>query len=359
VNAPELSKHTLGMGYVVGTGVTLSLALLAHAVTALQSGPSAVVVLMLGFLPALALVGANYWLPRSGLQGDQIWTVAEWSGLGIGLLTLLNLGVVSADVTVATVRTGLLASTVTIGGFVGILVGTLLELRRDRQRLAQSNDVLNRILRHDMRNRLNVMLGHISALERTASGESSAHTEELRETVEELIRTSEKARQIDVALGANRRAQRPVDLVPAIETRLDAVRRANPDATVEAELPEQALVQADWLVGSVLDNVIENTVVHSEAPPTLSVSVVVDGGTTTVELVDDCPTIPAAERDVFEARTETQLQHSKGVGLWLVIWVVESYGGSVEFGTTADGGNVVTLTFQTATWLSKRRVERP
>jgi len=213
------------MGYVVGTGVALSLALLVHAVMAIRTGPSALLVVLVGFVPALALVGANYWLPQSGLRGAQVWTVAEWSGLGIGLLTLLNLAVLFADVSVATVRSGLLASSVAIGGFVGILVGTLLELRRSRDRLAKSNDVLNRILRHDVRNRLNVMLGHVSELERTTGGEAADQTEQLRQSVEKLVTTTEKARQIDVALNTHQRDQHPVDLVGALEQRLDALER--------------------------------------------------------------------------------------------------------------------------------------
>ena len=355
MNAPDLSKGTLGMGYVVGAGVALSLALLVHAATAIRAGPSALLVVLVGFVPALALAGANYWLPRSGLRGAQMWTVAEWSGLGIGLLTLLNLAVLFAGVSLATVRTGLLASSVAIGGFVGILVGTLLELRRSRDRLAQSNDILNRILRHDVRNRLNVMLGHLSALEHTAEGERARRTEQLGQCVERLITTTEKARRIDVALGAERRVQRPVDLVPAVEERLAAVRRAHPEATVETDLPDEAMVQADWLLGSVLDNVIENSVVHSTTAPTLSVGVDVDGAATTLVVADDCPEIPESELNVFASGNETQLRHSKGVGLWLVIWVVEGYGGEVSFETADGNGNVVTLEFKTAGWLAGRR----
>jgi len=354
VNRPELSKQSLGTGYVVGAGVALSLALAAHAATAMAAGPTATLVVLAGLGPALSLVAANQWLPRSGLEGEQVWRVAEWAGLGIGLLTLLHVGVVLAGTPVATPRTALLASSVALGGFVGLLVGTVLELRRTKRRLAQSNDVLNRVLRHDLRNRLNVVLGHLSELERTASGEAATHTEELRHTVEELLSTTEKARQIDEALGTADREQHPVDLVSAVESRLDALEQTAPDATVERDLPERAMIRADWLLDSVLDNVVENTLVHSETAPSLSVAVEVDGRTTRLRFVDDCPSIPQTELDVFSSRSETPLCHSKGVGLWLVIWVVESYGGAVAFERTADGGNVVTLSFRTATWLTSR-----
>ena len=348
MHRPELSKQSLGTGYVVGTGVALSLALVAHVVTALSAGPPAVGIALFGMVPALVLVAANVWLPRSGLEGTQVWTVAEWGGLGIGLVTLVHLAISFSGVPAASMRTAILASSVALGGFVGILVGTVLELRRSRRRLAQSNDVLNRVLRHDLRNRLNVVLGHLNELERTTDGE----TDELRESIEGLLSTTEKARQIDVALNTHQRDHHPVDLVGAVAQRLDALERAHPEATIERDLPEAAPVRADWLLGSVLDNLVENTVVHSETVPSLAVSVDADGRTTTLRIVDDCPTIPQTELDVFSARAETPLQHSKGVGLWLVIWVVESYGGEVTFGTTGSDGNVVTLEFRTATWLS-------
>lgn len=354
VHQPELSKQSLGTGYVVATGVALSLALLAHVVPALSAGPTAVLVVLIGIVPALVLVAANQWLPRSGLEGAQIWTVAEWGGLGIGLVTLVHLAVSFSVVPAPTIRTAILASSVALGGFVGVLVGTVLELRRSRRRLAQSNDVLNRVLRHDLRNRLNVVLGHLNELERTAS-EETVHTEELRGSIEDLLSTTEKARQIDVALNTDQRDQHPVDLVGAIDQRLDALERANPEATLVRDLPDEAPVRADWLLGSVLDNLVENTVIHSETAPSLAVSVDVEGRTTTLRIVDDCPTIPQTELDVFSARAETPLQHSKGVGLWLVIWVVESYEGSVEFEQTPDGGNVVTLSFRTATWLDRHQ----
>ncbi|MFC6862302.1 ATP-binding protein [Halomicroarcula sp. GCM10025817] len=355
MKAPEVSKRSLGMGYVVGTGVVLSLALVLHAITAMQVGLYALLVVCSGLVPALSLVGANYWLPRSGLDGEEVWTVAEWGGFGIAVLTLANVAVLLSDVELVRYVPGLLASSIAVGGFVGILVGALLELRRSARRLSQSNDVLNRVLRHDMRNDLNVALGHLSQLERTAEGETADHVDRLRETIDDMATTTEKARQIDVALAADRRSQRPVDVVPYVRDRVAAVRRAYPEATVELDCPDELVVHADWLLGTVLDNLVENAVVHSEGTPSLSVVVERRGTTAYVQVRDDCPAIPDAELDVFSAGGETPLHHSKGVGLWLVTWVVESYGGDVSFRNTESDGNVVELELRTASWVERRR----
>ncbi|MFC7027586.1 sensor histidine kinase [Halomicroarcula sp. GCM10025710] len=139
-----------------------------------------------------------------------------------------------------------------------------------------------------------------------------------------MTTTTEKARQIDVALAADRRSQRPVDVVPHIRERVDAVRRAYPEATVELDCPDELVVHADWLLGTVLDNLVENAIVHNEGTPSLTVAVERCGQTACIRVTDDGPTIPETELDVFSEGTETPLHHSKGVGLWLVTWVVES-----------------------------------
>jgi len=47
------------------------------------------------------------------------------------------------------------------------------------------------------------------------------------------------------------------------------------------------------------------------------------------------------EVEVVNAGEETPLEHGKGLGLWLVNWVVTQYGGSFQL--SADDGTVATL----------------
>ena len=355
---PVITKQSLGTGYVVSAGVVLSGALLAHGVSLVQWSPVDVVILSVGLVPALVLVAANYWLPVSGLSGDQVWTAAEWCGLGIALFTLIKIVVLLAPMPQSSMVPAILASGVAVGGFGGILFGWLIELRRSRRRLAQSNEVLFRVLRHDLRNDLNVALGHLGELQRDAAErgdpKTRAHVEKLGDTVDDIIGTAEKARQIEFAFDADRRAQQPVDIVPSIREQAAKVTQSHPETTVELDLPEQANVYADWLLDTVLQNVIENAVVHCEETPTLYISVEERGRTVFVHIGDNCPSIPQHEREVLDSGTETQLRHSKGIGLWLTTWIVESYGGAVHL-TTSDDGNTVTLELRGPTVLDELR----
>ncbi|EMA32649.1 ATP-binding protein [Haloarcula japonica] len=358
MTSPALTKQSLGTGYVVATGVVISGALLAHGMSLVRPSPIDVVILSVGLTPALALVAANYWLPVSGLSGDQIWTAAEWCGLGIALFTLIKIVVLLAPVPQSSMVPSILASGVAVGGFGGILFGWLLELRRSRRRLAQSNEVLFRVLRHDLRNDLNVALGHLGELQRETAErgdpKSRAHVEQLNDTIDDIIDTTEKARQIEFAFDADRRAQEPIDLVPCVREQAKTIRQSYPEVTVELDLPAESRVYADWMLDTVLQNVIENAVIHCEETPTLFITVEEQDRTVFVHVSDNCPSIPQHEQDVLDSGTETQLSHSKGIGLWLTTWIVESYGGAVHL-TATDDGNTVTLEFRGPTVLDDIR----
>lgn len=360
MTAPAISKQSLGTGYVVATGVALSVALLAHAASIIQPSPIDVVILGVGLTPALLLVAANYWIPVSGLTGDQIWTAAKWCGAGVALFTLIKVVVMLSPLPQSSMVPSILASGVAVGGFGGILFGWLLELRRSRRRLAQSNEVLFRVLRHDLRNDLNVALGHVGQLQRaaeareTGSPEARAHIHKLSDTVDGIIDTTEKARQIEHAFDADRRAREPVDLVAPLRECAADVSQAYPETTVDLDLPAQSMAYGDWMLDTVFRNVIENAIIHCEDTPTVYVSVEERDGRVFVHIGDNCPSIPQHERDVLDSGTETPLNHSRGVGLWLTTWVIESYGGAVHLSAT-DSGNTVTLEFRGPTALDDCR----
>lgn len=343
-----VTKRTLGRWYVVTAGLSMSAALLFHAFVALRTNLLAALVAVAGLVPSLVLAGVAYWLPESGHDGDGIWTVAQWSGLGIAVLVLLNLGVLATGRQFSTVTPVLLSTGIALGGATGVLVGALIELRRSARRLDRANSVLGRVIQHNLRNDLTVVLGHLDELEREVPADVDDRVDELEAKVEDVLSTAEKARQIDVALDAADREKRPVDVVAPIRRRLDDVEQTRPDATVDRDLPARAVVVGDWFVGTAFDNVVENVVVHSDGAPELRVTVEREAGAVVVRFVDDCPPIPENERAVFTGERETPLDHSTGVGLWLVRLVMESYGGDVRHAYDEDGGNIVELRFHAA-----------
>jgi signal transduction histidine kinase len=345
----RVTRRTLGRWYILSAGVVLALILLGHAVVTVETDPMAALIAASGLVPAGALVGSAVWLQRSDLNGAQVWSIAQWSGLGIALLTLLNLAVLIGGVPTMSMTPVLLAIGIAMGGINGVLIGALLELKQTATRLEHGNDVLGRVIQHNLRNDLTVVLGHLGELENTVNGEATAHVDALTGKVNDIVMTTEKARQIDVALAADERTMRPVDIIDPLQDRLSAIQRTNPEATIETDLPNSALIKGDWFVKTALDNVLENALVHASGTPTLSVEVAHEGTEIVLQVIDDCPPLPENERVVFSDAEETQLDHSTGVGLWLVHVVMKSYDGSINHEYNEDQGNTVELRFPAAT----------
>jgi signal transduction histidine kinase len=67
-------------------------------------------------------------------------------------------------------------------------------------------------------------------------------------------------------------------------------------------------------------------------------------GSPHLTVADDGPGIPDHERQALTTESETDLDHSTGIGLWLVNWLTTASGGTVVYETDLElGGAAVTL----------------
>jgi len=70
----------------------------------------------------------------------------------------------------------------------------------------------------------------------------------------------------------------------------------------------------------------------------ISIGLIVDSRT--LIIADNGPGISDHETAVLNRDKETDLQHGSGIGLWLVKWGTESFGGAVIFETDGTGTRV-------------------
>jgi signal transduction histidine kinase len=205
--------------------------------------------------------------------------------------------------------------------------------------------MLNRVLRHDLNNDVAVIENYARLLERDPGNEE--YIEGLGRRAAEMRDLVETVRRVERHLDAETPARTRLDLARVVRERTAAVARAHPSATVDTDLPPAAWVTAMDLVGSAVDNVVENAVEHNDAEaPRVRVSVErvdVDGERyVDVVVADDGPRIDPADRAVLVG-SEPSLDGATGLGLWLVNWIVTDSGGEVRYEPNEPRGNVVTL----------------
>lgn len=227
-------------------------------------------------------------------------------------------------------------------------VRTRQELLRREQRL----QVFNRILRHNLRNDLNVVLGHADNLIE-AVPEAAKSARIIKRKATDLIDVSEKARQVGRTLDKPGRAREAIEITELIQRTCSDLRETYPMANLSADLPESVWVYGDGTLDTVVNEVVENAIKHNDRGTprvTLSVSTIETNEDRWVKIVvaDDGPGIPEGEREVLIEGRETALQHGSGLGLWLTNWIVGKFGGELRFGTNQPRGSVVTIRLKEA-----------
>lgn len=216
--------------------------------------------------------------------------------------------------------------------------------QKERQRRLE---VLNRVLRHNLRNDLTVVLGLADELHERTDDET--HREllgRLLDKAEQIASLSDRAREIE------RSVRRDADTTPldVAETVASVTTQyaQQYDTVIAQSVPETTVMAADNRFGRVVGELLENSLEHAGETPTVSVDVDPSPETVSVTVTDDGPGIPDHELDVLTGKEPiTQLSHGSGLGLWLVIWVTESYGGTVRFENTPSGMSI-TLTLPRA-----------
>ena len=219
--------------------------------------------------------------------------------------------------------------------------------RKHRERYLS---VVNRILRHNLRNELNVVFGFASEIaNRTDDDRIADYADRIETTAKRLSDLGDGAREIKRVVEEGLSEQpRPLSVRPVAETVAERRAEQHPDARIEVSIPDGVTVRADDRLDRVLDHLVENAVVHADTDaPRVSIDATADPdrGSVTVRVADDGPGIPEAIREVVSGDAAiTQLRHNSGIGLWIVAWVVEAYGGTVGFEPGIDGeGTTVRL----------------
>ena len=210
--------------------------------------------------------------------------------------------------------------------------------RREREGLIS---VINRVLRHNMRNKMGIITGYAEMLEGRLSGEDASQATQIRNTADELLDLTESAQRLEEYRELSPDLE-PVDIVPLIEDAVSDLRMEYPEASVTINAPDAVVVTTHERLKTALWEVVENAVKHGGDPPVVEIDVAVTETGVTIAVSDNGPGIPEMERDVLRSNLETPLVHGEGLGLWLIHWIVTSLDGELET-MAGDEGTTVTI----------------
>ncbi|PSQ39078.1 hypothetical protein BRD13_04835 [Halobacteriales archaeon SW_5_70_135] len=223
------------------------------------------------------------------------------------------------------------------GSLPGLLAGHVHAQRRLAQRRAVAREqwleVLSRVLRDDMRDKLGVALGAVETLDADESGETSRRVETAREALHELQSTAKTARAAEKTTGTRPFEQDFENAVHGAAKR--ACEEYGTAAVCDGDVvqvstdfvPVTSIPELDLAIHSVVSNAVE----YGEPPVDVRVTADETTGAGVVRVRDHGEGIPSAELEPLLRGEETALGHTSGVGLWLTRWVADQSGGELRF----------------------------
>lgn len=373
----RLSRGNRWSYTTVLVGGLLAAVQVVHIKEMLEFGLTGVVlegVIPLVFAAGLALSGP--WLHHRGYTRPEQKRVVVWMGVVAAVSGLLFLWAVSHQLLVADPSaTGASSAyggsssgsggvfphamfvtftNLTAGGLVGLVLGVYnvrsrrhyRAVQREREQVAHQRarlSVLNRVLRHNLRNEATIIMGNAREIASRTEGTLADRAETVAERTAGLVGLGEKARQIDETIG-DEVEYADVDLGSTLHTLADSTRQR--DVAVECAVDTADTVGVrtnENILDNVLQEAVDNAVEHRTDEPVrlrLGARRRPDGGVD-VTVADDGPGIPEQERRTLDSTEETALEHTSGLGLWLVNWGAMALGGDVAFEDNEQGGTTV------------------
>ncbi len=226
----------------------------------------------------------------------------------------------------------------------------LTELRAALSKREQMLLVHNRILRHNLRNKLNVIQSQAELLDSSLEQSSCKETREIQRATEKLLHLADRARTTERLLDPPSATETGTDVASVVHELATEIQQREPALTVTVSAPESIYAACGEEISTAIEELLQNVADHAGAEPTATVTVAAAGDHVVIRIEDDGDGIPEDEAAVISGDDDiTQLQHTLGIGLWLVDWIVARYDGTLRVPQSAETGCVIEMELPRAT----------
>ncbi|MCL9817559.1 sensor histidine kinase [Natronocalculus amylovorans] len=228
------------------------------------------------------------------------------------------------------------------------LAGVFTDLTKQRQ-YTRSLNLLSRVLRHNIRNDINVVQGYVQLLsDRVTTEEEKAQFEMVQGRLDKIVDRAHTARKLEYLLTRDDEVTSAVRIDSFLHDAVTAIQQQYPEATVvgpTTEAPYRAT--ANHAVGDAFEKIIENGIVHNTSKtPVVEVTIEETPAAVVVYISDNGPGISVTDPDELFGRCETSpLNHGDGMSLFFVDALLKTYGGQVWVEGDSDSGTTFGLSF--------------
>jgi PAS domain S-box-containing protein len=217
------------------------------------------------------------------------------------------------------------------------------DITEDRERESRLS-VLDRVLRHNLRNKLMVMLAQVEQIQNHSGDDAVLDAAGAIERAgEELLDLAETAREFKQTVDpAEDDAVGTVDIGVHLAHAVEEARLEHQGVTIAAAVPTPLWATAHDSFELAMTELLELAATAGEGVAvTVDVTVDREDGTAAITVRHDGTSLPDVELEALNTGVESELQHTQGLGLWFVRWTATNSGGTFDISDTGPGTEVV------------------
>lgn len=338
---------------ILGYGVVLVAAAPIRFAPDISLGVSAFQLLLLE-IPAIAVVYGGYWVQHSEFDPLDQRRILDWCGWGTLLIGGLTIGAVGRELLIGSSVPEwefFLLLGVSAGAAGGLVFGVKDQYtKRYAERVETQAEAvraqrealffLNRLLRHNVLNGMNVVKGYVESIQHDGSQANADEAAIVLEQCDRIVDLIHNVHTLGKAFAGEGRIEY-LDLSSMLQGEVDAARRDHPHAEFEAEIPSGVHIRNIELLSSVFEHLLRNAVEHnSHDTPRVRVTLRALDDWVRVQVADNGPGIPDDRKD---AVFETDEWGETGIGLYLARTLVTNFGGDIRIQDNDPTGTVMTV----------------
>lgn len=228
-------------------------------------------------------------------------------------------------------------------GSIAGVVSAMRDMTERRERERQLF-VMDRVLRHNMHNDMNIIQGYADLIAEHDQGDLGDWGEKIRSTATGLLNTVDKQRNI-IELLSTAPEFNQLDIAEIAERVVTEIELTYPKAEITLDSPPTVSLKTISQIEKAIHELVENAVIHTgDGVATVDVRILDSRGSVKIEVADEGEGISEAEQGVLTGNQEIgPLYHGSGMGLWMVNWIVSRSDGSLEFRSGSSKGSIVTI----------------
>lgn len=198
--------------------------------------------------------------------------------------------------------------------------------------------VLQRVLRHNIRNDMSVVKGYAAMVRPEIDDPQPIDT--IEDTVDKIVSMSERAHEVTQSL-TTASDKRQIHIQKITDSAKETVESECNNIKIDTDIDPSINVYGYPSLETALVELLKNACEHTDDPE-VEISAEIVENNVIIQVCDNGDGIPNIERTVLEEGLEKPLEHGSGLGLWMVNWVVKDHNGKIDVETT-NGGTIISI----------------